>query len=410
MVVGLIPVQQTANSNNYLLNFQNVQNCAGYGVPQLQAPSTLPSFPFGMDFLQQGNHVNPFMMVPMQVPQQVQQVPVPMQVPPAFVVNSTLAPSPPLQPASLSPEFTFFRNSPSPSPCFAPVQNMNDQVMENFDLGASIQSQNMQLENEPAFEPVQNVQVDPQCETFFELPIIKHQATVKSISEKHGGELADAMRIVLNQNIRYLFVRVVQNDKAMAIQWCAHPSFCDLQGIRVQTQAKDFKNKLICRLARLGGGEFNRHLHGSKQLTIVNEGYRLVDRLGRALMSFNHFLDDVLSVPEEDQFDDVNTRKLFRVCEAEKGKALRGYNVVGAHFRGVDVLKMVDFVELVESVTGHISRATMIPSMKGKAQYKGWSIYIETRDAQQVQEIINTCQGCNFDKVDFFQAVDKHQQ
>jgi len=419
MVVGLLPIQQTANSNNFLLNFQNVQNCAGYSVSQQQAPLTLP---FGMDVLQQFNQVNPFMMVPqvfpMQVPQQVQQqvpqqqvqqVPVSMQVPPAFVVSSTLAPSPPMQP-SVSPEYTFFANSPSPSPCFAPVQNMNGQLMESFDLGASIQSQNVQLENEPAFEPVQNVQVDPQCQTFFELPIIKHQATVKSISEKHGGELADAMRFVLNQNIDYLFVRVVQTDKAMAIQWCAHPSFCDLQGIRVLTQAKDFKNKLICRLARVGGGEFNRHLHGSKQLTIVNEGYRLVDKLGHALMSFNHCLDDILSVPEEDQFDEVNTRKLFRVCEAEKGKALRGYNVVGAHFRGVDVLKMIDFVELVESVTGSISRATMIPSMKGKAQYKGWSIYIETRDAQQVQAIINSCQGCNFDKVDFFQAVDKHQK
>lgn len=196
----------------------------------------------------------------------------------------------------------------------------------------------------------------------------------------------------------------------MAIQWCAHPSFCDLPAIRAQTRAKDFRNKLICRLARLGGGDFNRHLHGSKQLTIVNEGYRLVDKLGRALISYNDCLDDILSVSEEDQFDEVNTRKLFRVCDHPKGKALRGYNVVGAHFRGVDVLKIIDFVELVESVTGDIRRAMMIPSMKGKAQYKGWSIYIETSNTQQVQAILNTCQGHNFDNVDLFQAVDKHQK
>jgi len=417
MGVDFIPTQETANANNYLLNFQNVQNCAGFQMPNM-IPQQVPlwNLPFGMNSLQQFNQ---FASLPAPMVQQV-----PIQVPPAFTVNSTLAPSPQFQPVlapspqfqpavspsvspAFTPEYMVLANSPSPSSDVAMTPSHLNVPLENLNLGASIQ--NIQNEPVPTVEAVQNVQVDPQCETFFELPIIKHQATVQSISQDHGAELADAMRYVLGLDIYYLFVRVVQSDKAMNIQWCAHPAFCDFVAIRELTRAKDFEKRLICRLARVGGGDFNRHLHGSKQLTIVNEGYRLVDKLGRALMSFNDCLDHVLGVPEKDQFDEANKRALFSVCEAPRGQALRGRNVVGAHFRGGDVLKLTDYVETVENVMGEVRKATMIPSMKGKAQYKGWSIYIETPSEQHVQAIINACQQCNFQKVEIFTAVDKFQ-
>jgi hypothetical protein len=414
MGVDFIPTQETAYANNYLINFQNVQNCAGFTVPTMVQQPTPWNLPFGLNSLQQFNQfANPqfptLPAAPLMVPQ--------IQVPPAFTVNSTLGASPQFQPAvspSLSPafvgtpEYMVIANSPSPSPNFAssPVQNLSV-PMENLNLGASVQN----IQNEPMqVEAVQNVEVDPQCETFFELPIIKHQATVQSISHEHGAELADAMRYVLGLDIHYLFVRVMQTDKAMTIQWCAHPGYCDFQAILALTRAKDFEKKLICRLARVGGGDFNRHLHGSKQLTIVNEGYRLVEKLGHALMSFNDNLDHVLGVAEQDQFDQANKDALFDVCKAPKGQALRGQNVVGAHFRGGDVLKLVDFVETVESVIGEVRKATMIPSMKGKAQYKGWSVYIETPSNEHVRAIMSACEQCSFQKVEIFTAVDKFQK
>merc|ERR1712062_693840 len=111
-----------------------------------------------------------------------------------------------------------------------------------------------------------------------------------------------------------------------------------------------------------------------------------------ALMSFDKNLATVLNTPEGNQFDERSKQAIFGVCKAPRGKALRGPNVVGAHFRGTDGLKMMEFVETVEKVIGQVQKATMTP-------YKGWSIYIETPSGQFVRTIIQACQHCTFQKV-----------
>jgi len=258
---------------------------------------------------------------------------------------------------------------------------------------------------------MQNAKPDlSQCEILYELDIIRHQATVKSIDENHGGEIADAMRNVLKTNVWYLFVIVAEREKSMTIQWAVHPNSCDFQALRKMTQTKDFERRLICELAHVGNGAFNRHLHGSKQLTIISEGRKCFERLKHALESHNTAKENLKASHPDDKFDEENVRDLFRVCEAPRGCALRGNNVVGGHFRGGDVLRLNQFLDIVEATIGTINKATMIPSMKGKAQYKGWSIYVETPSVGHVETIKEACKTCSFEKAEIFTAVDKFQR
>merc|ERR1712200_188362 len=98
--------------------------------------------------------------------------------------------------------------------------------------------------------------------------------------------------------------------------------------------------------------------------------------------------------------DQKNIDDLFRVCEAPRGSALRGNNVVGGHFRGGDVLRLNNFLDIVEQ---------KIASIKGKAQYKGWSIYVETPSAEHVGQVKEACKEFNFEKAEIFTAVDRFQ-
>jgi len=298
------------------------------------------------------------------------------------------SPSPAFGPVSSSPAFgsmsaPIFQRTPSPSPSASPRQ---DVVMQNVVPDLS------------------------QCKILYELDIIRHQATTKSIDDNYGGDIADAMRKVLGTEVWYLFVIVAEQEKSMTIKWAVHPDYSNFEALRKLTYTKDFEKRLVCELALVGNGAFNRHLHGSKQLTIISEGWKCFDRLQNALESFNDARNNLLRAHPDDKFDENNVRDLFRVCEAPRGSALRGDSVVGGHFRGGDVLRLNQFLDIVEAKIGTITKATMIPSMKGKAQYKGWSIYIETPSAEHVTTIKEACKMCSFEKAEIFTAVDRFQR
>lgn len=298
------------------------------------------------------------------------------------------SPSPAFGPLSPSPVFgampaPLFQRTPSPSPSASPVR---DVVMQNVIPDLS------------------------QCKILYELDIIRHQATTKSIDDNYGGDIADAMRKVLGTEVWYLFVIVAEQEKSMTIKWAVHPDYSDFEALRNLTFTKDFEKRLVCELALVGNGAFNRHLHGSKQLTIISEGWKCFERLQNALESFNDARNNLLRTRPDDKFDEQNVRDLFRVCEAPRGRALRGDSVVGGHFRGGDVLRLNQFLDIVEAKMGTITKATMIPSMKGKAQYKGWSIYIETPSAEHVTAIKEACKMCSFEKAEIFTAVDRFQR
>lgn len=319
--------------------------------------------------------------------------PLPLQAPTTLL--------PPVQHAGHSPVFQSMPVSNSPSPAFGA---MSGPIFQRTPSPS------------PSISPrqdvvMQNVIPDlSQCKILYELDIIRHQATTKSIDENYGGDIADAMRKVLGTEVWYLFVIVAEQEKSMTIKWAVHPDYSNFEALRKLTYTKDFEKRLVCELALVGNGAFNRHLHGSKQLTIISEGWKCFNRLHNALESFNDARNNLLRTQPDNKFDEKNVKDLFRVCEAPRGCALRGDSVVGGHFRGGDVLKLNQFLDIVEATIGTITKATMIPSMKGKAQYKGWSLYIETPSAEHVTSIKEACKMCSFEKAEIFTAVDRFQR
>jgi len=243
----------------------------------------------------------------------------------------------------------------------------------------------------------------------YEIDIIKHQATTKSILRDYSPLIAGGMRNILKDQNLNIYVGAGVRNKSMTLYWNVHPKSCDFKTLQKMTQTKDFEERLICELALFGNSAFNKHLHGSKQLIIKFKGWICFQILKDALLSYNDAKKNLLKTHPDDKFDEENVKDLLRVCDAPKGKALRGENVVGGHFRGEDVLRMEEFLEIVAQVVGPIKNATMIPSMKGKAQYKGWSIYIETPSINHVDTIIEACETCKFKNAEIFTAFDKFQ-
>jgi hypothetical protein len=375
-------VHETPISNNFLLtNFQTVpQPCSNQipvdqqfympyvisGMPQIFNPQLLTSVPVQQPMMNQIPAPTPFT--------------VPMTLPVMGNDGSFLGPGSAASSPASSPSFGPMPVSNTPSPVLGATPPLSQQPLP--DVSA--------------------------CEFLFELGIIKHQATVESISQNHAAEIADAMRCILGDNTLNMYVVVTSHDKEMKLTWFVIPGGPqDIETLRQMTMEKDFDKKLICKLAHVGNGEFNKHLHGSKQFSIIMEGRRCFNRLCPALESHNQCKNLLAATDMADQFDTHNVENLFHVCDAPRGMALRGPNVVGGHFRGGDVLRLQQYLDIVESIMGTITRATMIPSMKGKAQYKGWSLYIQTPSAEHVEAIKGACNMCNFEKAEIFQAVDK---
>jgi len=395
MVVDLpIPTSQTLPSHNY----QVKQNCHGFPITEQSAAAGQQVQQLSQWLL--NNQFNNQAMFNQFMPQpQVAMVqPVMYQQPIMF--QQTQAPWGQVQSLSRSP-------SPSLSP--APMD-----ICPNLNLGAPTQNLNV---------PVPNLQYDSSW-VIYELPIIRHDATPESITNLYGTEIGDGMRAALNlrEEIYYLYISVnIDEDNKMAIQWIVDPSRYSVEALRRRTEVKDFKDHLICHLAGVGGGNFNKHLHGSKQLTIIKKGFEVAQKFGTKLVvSDKDRLNSVLNVKPRDMFDEHKVEQLFHVCDHQEGRALRGPCVVGAHFRGPEVSKqMVGFVEDLLQ-WGTVQRASMIASMKGKKgkkQYKGWSIYIETPSAGHVEYFVKKYQANSTnvgkkEKANFqiFQAIDRKAQ
>lgn len=287
------------------------------------------------------------------------------------------------------------------SPCCPPIGRVSQvPTMPKMQLNAPLLGAKRQMMKIPDISD---------CEYLYSLDIIKHQATVGSVFHQYSKQLADEMKKILGlDQTAHVYVVCTEHETNLRLTWLVIPLGFALSHLQQITKMKDFDKLLISRLAHVGNGEFNKHLHGSKQISIFVEGRGVFNRLFRALESHNQSKASLLASNMIDQFDKENIDHLLHCCDAPKGLALRGPNVVGAHFRGGDVLKMHHFLNVTEAVMGRqITRATMIPSMKGKAQYKGWSIYVETPSGQHVNAIIETCKTCNFEKAEIFTAIDK---
>jgi len=276
----------------------------------------------------------------------------------------------------------------------------------------------------PNFSTEQNVtvtQVDPlqisAFEIFYELEVTKHNATeFEATVNTFQNEINQAVKKFLGQPQLDIQLHVNEQGKSTTLCWEVDRATCDFEALQKKIQTKHFKEKLICELALVGNGVLNKHLHSSKQLSIIYHGYKCFNMTKHALESFNKSKDKLLEMNPDDLFDEENTEHLFDVCKAKKGRALRGQNVLGGHFRGEDVPKITQVLQIVEEEIGTIKRATMIPSMKGRSQYKGWSIYIETPSVDHVERIIEKAyekgiferRSKEEKKKELFIAVDKY--
>jgi hypothetical protein len=266
-------------------------------------------------------------------------------------------PSPVQQPISTVHQ-TFFQ-SPSPQPCFSISQPV---VSEN--CGPASRSHS--VESVPTFQRL------------FAFDEIQEDLLKKWSVQNLRHELSLAMNRALNRfdlNYDIHFVRSPdKKEKKVTIEWRVESEILVL--VQHLVERKGFEALLTCELARIDN--FNTYLSRGKQLTIINEGWAVLNALKDTLVSRNRRLDTLLSTPLENRFDEEVYETLFKVSEDAQGNALRGKTVLGVRFKLLqEFFIMTEFINAVKQRFGTFRRSTMIVSSKKGTQKKGWSLYID---------------------------------
>jgi len=238
--------------------------------------------------------------------------------------------------------------------------------------------------------------------------INQSKTSLEQIKERYEYLLVDAIRKVLNlPNLNTTVHFINSPKKIVTVEWFVDTERCDYPHIRQQTNRKDFEPRLICELAKVDGGSFGTFLNRGKQLTIVNEGWSVLEELQNSLLSKGGKKEKLLALPTEDRFDEEVVEVLYKVSEDSKGNALRGSTVCCARFKLLqDIWKMREFVKLVKP---YIQRSTMIVSLKKDKQYKGWSLYLDVGSEQNVQGVMQLANRCNFKRTEVFVAVENQR-
>lgn len=252
---------------------------------------------------------------------------------------------------------------------------------------------------------------EPVLREFYRLDITKQKASSGEIQSRFEQGLVRAMLNTLQlQDLQFLIHIISSKTKSTCtIQWILNEEKCDYANLELSTMRPDFQKKLICELAKIGDGRFNKYLSGAKQLAIINGGWLCLDLLKDVLISKNGTLRRLLAVRQEDRFEEEAFTDLYKVSADEQGKALRGPTVVGVRFKQQsDIMKMPKFIEEVKN-SMKIKAATMIASLKTQRQYKGWSVYLDVDTVENVRRVEEISQKCGFEKARAFVAEDNYQ-
>lgn len=253
------------------------------------------------------------------------------------------------------------------------------------------------------------------CQELFTWSVPSQHTCMTEFHQKYQQGLIDSFRNLVDPqgysnftlNLREM-PKKKKNAVDFEVSWYVTTSTSEYERMLALTKRKDFTNSLICELAKIDGGSFNRFLDGAKQLTIVQMGYICVKRLQNEITNKNGELEKLLQTPFEDRFDERCMEMLYRVSDDVKGRALRGEHVVGLRFKQQpDILRMDDFLERVLN-TIYVERATMIASLKKNKQYKGWSLYLDVCNEASVQALFAICDEFGFTRrpKQCFRAVD----
>lgn len=330
---------------------------------------------------------------PVQQPQ-IQYIPSPSPSPPCIHQG--------VQMERLSPPRMAFVHTPSPSPPRHIDQRESCQPRIACKSSKSICAGGAGTETSDA---------EPVLREFYSLEITKQRASSGEIQSRFEQGLKSAMRKTLQvEGIEFL-IRIISSKtkSTCAIKWILNEEKCDYPKLTRSTMRPDFQKKLICELAKIDDGRFNKHLSGAKQLAIINGGWLCLDLLKDVLISKNGTLRRLLAVRQEDRFEEEAFTDLYKVSADEQGKALRGPTVIGIRFKQQsDITKMPKFIEEVKN-SMKIKAATMIASLKTQNQYKGWSVYLDVHTVENVQCVEEISQKCGFEKARAFVAEDNYQ-
>jgi len=333
--------------------------------------------------------------------QQIQTQFVPFLPPPYYVlIQQPFCPQPPPS-QELQSQFTPFIPSPSP-----PRQTYQDVTqIHRLSLPSLACDSSVSLGGAGS----QTSDVNSELRKFYSFDVAAQKVSIGEMDSFEQG-LVRAMRNTLQLPSTQFVVRIIpaETKKNFTIQWMLNEEKFDHANVKHRSTRQDFQKKLICELAKIDDGRFNKHLSGAKQLTIINEGWACLFLLQEVLISPNGTLRRLLDVRPEDRFEDEAMTNLYKVSADEGGKALRGPTVVGIRFKQQpDIIKMPTFVEEVKaSMT--IKRATMIASLKTQKQYKGWSVYLDVGTVENVQRVEEISQKYGFEKAKIFVAEDNY--
>jgi len=256
----------------------------------------------------------------------------------------------------------------------------------------------------------QTSDVNSALRKFYSYDVAAQKLSIGEMQTRFAQGMVRAMRNTLQLPSTQFVIRIIPSEtkKNFTIQWILVEEKFDHANVKHRSTRQDFQKKLICELAKIDDGRFNKHLSGAKQLTIINEGWACLFLLQEVLISPNGTLRRLLDVQPEDRFEDEAMTNLYKVSADEGGNALRGPTVVGIRFKQqLDIVKMPTFVEEVKaSMT--IKTATMIASLKTQKQYKGWSVYLDVGTVENVQRVKDISQKYGFEKAKVFVAEDNY--
>lgn len=362
-------------------------------IPVFVPPTLCPAPQYVPDVLQ---YMNPNALC-----QSVQAQPL-LQPFPSPVQQQPLCPSP-LQQFALCP--------PSPPPVLfvqQPVQQPTQQQIFHFTPSPSPEFFPLltSVENCGPSSLSHSAETIPSLLKIFAFEINQAKASIEEVKERYENGLEEAFRTVLQYPNLDLTVRFINSQKKIiTIEWFINRDQCNEAYIKQQTQRGDFEALLICEMTKIDGGSFGTYLNRGKQLTIVREGWAVLEGLQGSLIS-RGLKANLLALPQEQRFDEDVVEGLYKVSQDEQGNALRGSTVCCARFKLLqDIWKMRSFIDAVQQ-RFPVLRSTMIASLKKHKQYKGWSLYLDVGTEANVESVIQLAEQCNFKKTKVFAAVE----
>lgn len=225
---------------------------------------------------------------------------------------------------------------------------------------------------------------------------------LKEALEKHYQGMCDAFFEACarcNINVRWteldFVLKTLAGGKTTCLQiWAGCPEAVKtLKVLELKSLREVFDEHFICVLGKINDKDCfdNTKLHGGRQLAVTEAGWETALKLKKVLNEHlghrgRSRVEEFCKIPLVDRFQE--RQKIFRLCNHEKGKALRGEDVFFFRVKSLDHL--LEVPKLVEEIVSEVelTSASVVTSMeKEKQKAKGISIYLRAVDRDNLEKI-----------------------